>query len=85
MFAAILSCTPSVRAHTVTATYTGTVVWGYLFGTPNSYLNGASYSAVYTFNPALGGTINFPGSSYGGSAFDTMSPSLGAMRQLTAC
>ena len=85
--AAVVACCgviAPVSAAIVQVQYTGTVSSGYditgVFGTANSFLTGAAYTANYTFETANGYTYNSPNQNYayGGSAYPTLSPSLGS-------
>jgi hypothetical protein len=85
---AFFSIAPPVSADIVTVTYSGTVLGGFatvgVFGSPNTSLTGDAYTAVYTFNTAIGLDVSVPGfpQIFGGTgtaANGQPSPSLGAL------
>jgi len=85
--AALVACfgaAAPLSAAVVQVQYTGTVSEGFdttgIFGTAGSFLNGAAYTANYTFETTYGTTHSSLGLTevYGGGLWGTISPSLGA-------
>jgi hypothetical protein len=79
--AAILLFLTPASANVYMATYTGMVTGGLdqsgVFGTPNTSLDSAPFTAIFTYDTAVGGRSTDPGLNdevYGGSVFSLPSP-----------